>query len=315
MGDNREGAALQRAFLREACAQLGPAQERLARRPEASLLRWLSEQQARCHDAGFNERFAAACPVPGVAAAAYAHQLSCGQPNLLAGIRFKGGSVALPFIDLLAWDQPLYEAAVWEAVLQRLRSHFAPFAAPFVRVRWPGREPPPCGRAREVDQFLLAGGLDSLVAAPPTSRLQFAPARDLAWKPSFEESFKAWADAAGPLADEVAPSTRADFETCLQTGAVVCAWHQGVWAGVAAAASADERVLSGYCVFEQFLAGSARGRGLGVELQAGLISALRRLAASQAVLWGTIHGSNGASVKTAQRCGREVVETWWFLEL
>ena len=61
-------------------------------------------------------------------------------------------------------------------------------------------------------------------------------------------------------------------------------------------------------IVEEFVVPEWRGRKLGVALQRALMS---RLPVDDLV-WGTILGANVASQATALRCGREMVETWWF---
>ena len=83
--------------------------------------------------------------------------------------------------------------------------------------------------------------------------------------------------------------------------------------GVAAALRQDERSLGGFCVMELFLSPDVQGRGWAPRLQRALIEALP--ARPGDCLHGTIHGLNRPSLRTALRCGREVVETWWFRSL
>jgi len=315
---------LYRALLGELCRELGAGPALL---PPAPRLRgaaaWLETQLAQLQDADFGVRFARACPVPGMAAADYQARLlqAPGAPALLAGIRFKGGDLAWPFVDLLAWDRPLYNAAAWDRVLVRVEEAFGGFRPRAVRVRLAGEVPPPvpAGR-RAIDQWLVAGRLRVLKgqATPPSGvgaalppALRLGGVEDLAFVEELHAAFVTWRAQVGPRGAEVHVAQEDELVRCLETGAVVCAWWGGTWAGVAAAARARERAVQGYEVVELFLDAPLRGRGLAARLQGALVAALSDR--GRDALFGTIHASNTPSLRTALRCGRQVAETWWFL--
>ena len=98
---------------------------------------------------------------------------------------------------------------------------------------------------------------------------------------------------------------------CLERGRVVLATDGHKFLGVAACRWRAERAFAGWSMLEQFVVPEAQGRGLGATLQRGL---MQRLPPGDLV-WGTIHAANIASQVTAARCGREIVETWWFVPL
>lgn len=280
---------------------------------------WLDQALAQVDDQLFGARFARACPVPGVAASAYQARIlrQSGRATLLAGIRFKGGDVSLPFVDLLAWDRPLGSAQAWRAVLGRLEDAFSCFRPRWVRVRWPGQAAPPVADARrEVDQWLVAGRLGDLQARPwpwAVSAVDVRPVQDLAFVDDFQAAHALWRRRVGPRGAEVSAAEVDELARCLETGAVVCAWRAGRWAGLAAAARGKERAMVGYEVVELFLDAPLRGQGRGPVLQRHLIDALPDH--GRDALYGTIHGSNLPSLRTATRCGRTIAETWWFLRL
>lgn len=264
------------------------------------LSNWLEAQRARCHDDTFARQFAEACPVPGVEAAAYRHrQMTVGGETLLVGIRFKGCDVAQPFVDLLAWTGEPQSA--W---IPAIGEEFAAFRPQAVRLGWSRETPPPW--PGEVDQHVFAGR----VGGPYAGHELVISARDLAWFDDFHREFEQWRGAS-PLGDEVFPSELADFQDCLDSGHVVVAAHDGRFLGVAACRRLAERAFAGWTIVEEFVVPEAQGRGLGTALQRGL---LQRLPTGD-VVWGTIHGRNLASQATARRCGRELVETWWFTPL
>lgn len=302
-------------WLRTLCGQLVDPQRAWA--SEAALRAWLEVALWRSRDEAFGRRYAEVCRVPGVPALAYMNrwiQIPDG-PLLLAGIQFKGGDPSLPFVELALWRETPDSEATWSDVMRALEREFAAFRPLSIRLRWPGQAPPPIPGHLEVDQLLLAGRLGDLAATPAaeTESLTFRQARDCAWYDQFARASKDWKAQHPELADEVQVCSRGDFEEALEYGAVVCAWVDGQWAGVAAAMREDERALSGFAVWEGLLAASVRGNGWGAALYQALV---QTLAAQdpQAILWGTIHGTNLASRRTAEKCGLVVVETWWLVQ-
>ena len=300
----------QRALLRHTVDVVGDAnRQRLA-------TAWLDRQLSRMEDDGFAARFAETCPVPGVDASSYRIQWIPGRPGVLAGIRFKGGDVAFPFVELIAWDAPLREPHVWRDVRRRLATRFNEFSPHALRVRWPGEQPPAADEGATLDQWLLSGALTELRRQPlgdlPAELTIEAPS-DWSWYPRFQAGFSSWQSAAGHVGDEVAMATRAELEECSLTGKVLCLWDGEVWGGVVAARREDERSVGGYCVVEEFLDTDLRGHGLARHLQRHLVEHLEDTGRDS--LWGTVHASNGPSVATALSAGRRKHEGWWFLPL
>lgn len=260
---------------------------------------WLNEQIARCDDVEFGERFASWVPIDGVDPASYRNRvITIDNAKLLAGIRFKGGDRTFPFVDLIAWSgEP---TSAWPAALSQSFSEFQPLAFRWAstdvksRLPWSG----------EVDQHVVAGH--------PNGRAHplIQPTEDLAWFDTFENAFREWQESS-PIGDEVCPTERDVFEDCLTTGHVVIAQDHGQFLGVAARKQDAERSFTGWCMQEQFVVPTAQRRGLGTALQQALMLKLK----PNDTLWGTIHGSNAASLAVAKKCGRQIVETWWFTPL
>jgi hypothetical protein len=280
---------------------------------------WAEEALGRVEDEVWAARFQHHCPVPGAPRSAYQHRVlrAPRRPTLLAGIRFKGGDVRQPFVELLAWDRPIEGPRSWGRIRTRLAAEFQRFGPARMRVRWPGQRAPDVDRgAREVDQFLVAGRLATLRAQHRPwgdESVEVVRATDAGFHPAFLEAFGRWQAGAGALGDEVLPADEDTWTRCLQTGAVVCARAGGRWAGVMAAARAGERSIEGYSVQELFLDTPLRGRRRAPVLQRHLVDVL--LDRGRDCLWGTIHGTNAPSLRAALRTGREVIETWWFVDL
>lgn len=251
-----------------------------------------------CDDDSFARGFAASCPVSGLGIDAYRHRkLEVNGDTLLVGIRFKGCDIAQPFVDLLAWSGepcPGWIVAIEEA--------FAPFAPRAVRFRWSKESDSPWGGV--VDQYVFAG------PAVGTSHPSVEPARDLLWYDDFRQSFDDW-QTSSPHGQEVCPSDLDDLKECFNNGHIAVAAENDNFLGLAACIWQTERALEGWSIKEEFVVPKAQGRGLGSALQRGLM----HLLPPGDLVWGTIHGSNVASQATAARCGREPVETWWFVPL
>ena len=109
----------------------------------------------------------------------------------------------------------------------------------------------------------------------------------------------------------MSPSDSDALHACLDDGHIVVAADGHKFLGLAACRWRTERAFDGWSIIEEFVVPEAQGRGLGTALQRGLMHLLPR----GDLVWGTIHGTNAASLATAARCGREPVETWWFVPL
>ena len=234
----------------------------------------------------------------GLGSNAYSHRkLDAEGETLLVGIRFKGGDVTQPFVDLLAWTGepcPGWIAAIKEA--------FVPFAPQAIRFRWSRDSPPPW--PGEIDQLVFAG------PAAGTTHASVTPARDLSWFDDFRQAFDVWRTTS-PLRPEVSPADLDELNACLEDGHIVVATNGDVFLGLAACLWQTERAFDGWSIMEQFVVSEVQGRGLGAALQRGLM----HLLPPGDLVWGTIHGSNAASQATAALCGREPVESWWFVPL
>lgn len=279
---------------------------------------WISVVLERCHDELFARRFQGWCPVPGVPTDAFLHRLLPAPQGgrMIAGIRFKGGDLGHPFVDLVAWERPL-DGAAGAALPRILAAAFAGFSPLAMRLRWPGTARPPLAPdGLEVDQHVLAAELSVLAAQPrPWGELavDVRPARDLSWLPVLHAAFAGWRAQIGPRGDEVCVADRDDLQACLDTGAVVCAWSGGHWAGVAAARRGEERLAGGYEMVELFMGRALRGQRRAAVLQRRLVDTLVDHGRDE--LYGTVHGTNAPSLRTARRVGRRVVETWWMAPL
>ena len=112
---------------------------------------------------------------------------------------------------------------------------------------------------------------------------------------------------------EIGPASVEELQACLEQGLLFDAPVDWEWAGVVAAREEPFFGRDGYLVVEELLAAPYRGRGLGACLQRHLIE--RLMPAGGAMVHGTIHASNVASRRTAERCGRVAVMMSEFVRL
>lgn len=321
MAEHPAPEALRAAWLDRAMdAWEGVADEViLPRAPRRQRLgEWLDGELSRCTDELWAARFQRACPVPGLPSSAWLQRVlpgDAGEPAVLAGIRFKGGDTAWPFVDLLAWDRPVLDGTGWRRLRERLLAEFGAFGSRAVRVRLPGGAAPPLPRPeRELDQWLVAGRLADLRAAPRpwgTGSLDVRVPEELSWYPRFREEFAAWQARVGARGLEVSPASEGDLARCLSEGGLLVAWQGARFGGCVAALRGSTGVVDGYEVQELFLAQGLRGQRRAPVLQRHLVDHL--VDRGRDALYGTIHRTNRPSLQTALRLGRRVVESWWML--
>jgi hypothetical protein len=258
--------------------------------------RWWRTEVERTTDRAWAERFARLCPVPGVTPGHYLQAVLVGpEGEALAGIRFLGGDVTRPFVDLLAYDGPV---APWvERALQR----FDVFGPQRVRVRC-GIEAPLPGAT--VDQWVVAGWP---VALHQPERL--APATPEQAVPFAVSAHRGWEEAVPWMKGRVVPLDEAGARGAAMEQALWWILDQGDRVGVLAVRWAAEREWAGWCVVEQVLLGSHAGKGLAASAQR---AAAARLPTQ---LWfGTIDAANEASLRTAEAVGRQRVGAWWWVQ-
>lgn len=232
-----------------------------------------------------------------------------GTPDLLVGTHLDHGVWA----DLLAWSAPLREVQDWTRVLQRAVD--AVPSARGVRVRLAGRRAPPVRTGRRVGHYLVAGKLRTIRSqARPWGEVvvDTRQVRDLRHHAAYRQALLAWDTQAGPVQGRLRPATPHTLQRCLDEGAVIGAYKDGAWAGLAAAHVDGVRGVHGYRVVAMFLDAPLRRQRKAAVLQRALAEAL--VDTGRDALWGLIDGRDMAALRTALRCGREVAETWWTFE-
>ncbi|MNS60029.1 hypothetical protein D3C72_930050 [compost metagenome] len=268
----------------------------------------------RLDDRELSVAFFGHCPVAGASADDYrTRDLSLdGFGRVWAGIRFKGGDLNQPFVevaadfaldaDALAQLRPMVSAAF---------AVFQPRALMVWRVEAGG---PPPGPDAALDQTYYAAPIGRMRSgdrpAPPAD-FRVRRATHLDWYDTLAADHAAYLSAHPALADEIRFESRADLAACLTAGLLFEAHVGSTLAGVIAFDEEPFFGLPGFLVREELLLAPFRGRGLGTWLQ--------RLAAEQLpndhLLYGTIHGLNTPSRRTAAANGRVPLLSSYFLPL
>jgi GNAT superfamily N-acetyltransferase len=264
---------------------------------------FLAPLSERLDDRELSEAFFGYCPVAGACAEDYRTRTLTldGFGQVWAGIRFKGGDMSQPFIEVAA-DFALSPEAIaqLQPMLTSVFAVFRPRALRAWRFEADGLPPWP---ASELDQTYYVAPLARVLAgdrpAPPTA-FRVTRATHLDWYDTLAADFADYQAAHPSLADEIRFETRDDLEACLEAGLLFEAHAGATLAGVIAFDREPFFGLPGFLVREEFLLAPFRGRGLGTWLQ--------RLAAEQLpadhVLFGTIHALNMPSRRTAATNGR-----------
>lgn len=311
---------LRERFIQAASACVHPEVHRWI--AAASIRRQLAEEidhaLLRCHDLAIAARVATRCPVPGTRAEDYLGQvLGVGGHHVLGGIRFKGLHVEHPFVELVAADTSLHEPGVLLRLHDALMQAYQRFAPRSVRIQL-GSHQPIEGLAAEVelepDLRILVGTIAELQALPVPAthgELELRACTDLGFYAAYRYTFSAYHAAHPELADGLYLSTEDDMRAVVEQGHAYEAFIDGRWAGVVAAARGSFMGVDSFLVHEELLAPEFRRRGYGPALQRHLIDRLD--GSGGAMLFGTIHPRNAASIATAKRVGRIDVGGYYFV--
>jgi hypothetical protein len=239
---------------------------------------------------------------------------AAGAAHAVAELRFKGLDVSQPFVELSLFDcrVPEQMAELVDAALIA----FEAFSPGRVRASLSQRDAAVFaigGLDIEADVHSVAGSFRSLRArsdlAPP--RIELRAVTDI--RASYEYYsmlYRSFESSQPDLARELYRSTFDEFANMAASKKTFEAHVDGLRAGLVAATPAKLWGQPGWVMHEECLAAEFRGRGLGLDLQRALFN---RLDTERGVLWGTIHARNLPSLRTAQRHGRSIVQSHYFL--
>ncbi|MFC3834861.1 MULTISPECIES: hypothetical protein [Deinococcus] len=241
---------------------------------------------------------------------AYLNTWHAVTPDLQAmlSIRFTGGDVSRPFVDVSVTSRPVTPADL-PALVTAARS-YAAFGPPRLRF-W---------SCAALDTFAHLGP-DLRVLAAPLADLRDRPAPDdLRLTPTRDSSHHSQAVAAYAAVDVDHPAHRGqagvisvdDLQEAIDAGTMFDVVWQGQWSGYAGTLAHSQLGLDAQVVQELLLTPPARGHGLGAALSTLLA---RQVPPTGQVLSGTIHGRNRGARQAALRAGRHDVGGWWWVPL
>jgi RimJ/RimL family protein N-acetyltransferase len=254
------------------------------------------------------QRYAEACPVPGVEPDRYAPRLLALEPvcTVIAQIHFMGMDLSFPFVDISA------QSAAFPNAFQAVMDAFREFRPRAVRL-WRLHEEDQPQNSRD-DLMVFAAPVDTLRRAPRlprTSRITLESDPKLDSYPIYRE-MAATVMAANP--------SRAEFmQVEEQSSLLQCAKHNAFFqvmvdgspAGFIAARPDRFRAWQGWCMVEELLHPFVQGQGLAPAMQQAFIHKLDPQRGS--IVFGTIDARNVPSWKTARRVGRQVAEIGTFV--
>ena len=267
------------------------------------------------------EGFERNLPVPGATPAMYNHRVHevAGMQAML-GIRFRGGDIAIPFVDLVRSSQAITSAAQVEAICDLVQQEFAIFKPLMVRFYQPSQlefqfDLP----AASGDKRMLAAPLTTMLAHPKPlglERVSLRRTHDLEFYPRYAETYAAIYQERPWLPVESNTHSLEAMQEYLEIAQVYEIFVDGQWAGITGGEPhSDEFALRGFVVIEMLLAKFARGQGLGAAVQYRLAEALQASSAPEDVLYGTIGSNNPPMLKTATRVGRVDLGGWLWVNL
>lgn len=232
--------------------------------------------------------------------------VSAGLDALLS-IRFEGGDVQLPFVDISVTSRPVV-AGDLEA-LEAAASHTFPgFGCSRLRFWDPGPVNSVAGTAP--DLRVLTAPLTELRAREVPRGLTLSPTPDHRHLADAAEAYAA-VDQTHP--DHVHQARVIDAEAlseAIAAGTMFDVWWQDAWSGYAGTLPESQLGLPAQVIQELLLIPAARGRGLGRHLSTLLAQVLPD---DGRVLSGTIHGGNTGAIRAAHAAGRHDIGgwSWW----
>ena len=269
----------------------------------------------------FGEGFERNMPIAGAMPAMYNHRvLEVAGMRVMLGIRFRGGDIAIPFVDLLRSSRAITSAAQVETICALVRQEFAVFKPLMVRFYQPAHlefqidVPGSSG-----DKRVLVAPLTTMLEHPKPlglERVSLRRATDLGFYQRYADTYAAVYQERPWLPHEAEPESLEDMQEHLETNHVFEVFVDGQWAGITGGEHrSNEFALRGFVVIEMLLAKFARGQGLGAAVQYRLAEALQASGVPEDVLYGTIGSNNPPMLKTAARVGRLDLGGWIWVDL
>jgi hypothetical protein len=264
----------------------------------------------------FSSSFAHNKPVAGVAPERYAHRLlEVAGRRLIAGIRFFGGDITRPFVEVARISQPLETDAQRDAITELLHTEFAEFAPTQWRI-FQGSHLPYQFAGCTGDLRVLAGLLSEIKTLPlpeNAARVRLSRATNTDFYPRYVELYQQLYQERPWLPDVARTETLEDMEQYLENGKVFEIFVDETWAGLTIAIPDSGWGVRGWLMVEIVLTTPFRGQDLAVAVQRLLAQQLEE--AGKACLFGSIGAVNLPMQKTAARVGRTDIGGYFFVAM
>ena len=261
---------------------------------------WLEQQIERALDSSFSRLFTDHITLEGIGSSEYNHRiLQSTSGALLGGIRFFGGDVSHPFVEVIAHSFDRIES-----LLSDVRSEWSAFAPKSIRMTAAsGTLPSPDAildisiHAARYSEMEMADGrvcLQPLVGLEDACRM-------------VSERYRELSQECPKLAENISPASANELRECSHSGRLfgVALAEDELPDPVGLIAIRLGRVdwIEGHEVVEEVVISEQSGHGIAVSAQKALATLCRGEEPEQ-LLVGTIDRLNHASRKTAERAGR-----------
>lgn len=264
----------------------------------------------------FSSGFASHFAELGIAPERFAHRLlEVAGRRFIAGIRFFGGDVKRPFVEVARISQPLENRAECEQISELIKNEFAEFAPSRWRIFQVSHQPYQFEGCAG-DLRVLAGLLGEINQQPMpenAARVQLIPATSSQFYPRYVALYQQLYQERPWLPDVARTESLEDIEHYLQHDKVFEIFVDGQWAGITIAARDQGWGVRGWLMVEIVLDTQFRGQDLAVTVQRLLVKQLED--DGKDCLFGTIGAVNLPMQKTAARVGRFDIGGYFWVDL
>ena len=271
---------------------------------ERNLIEELEGDLERLRSDTLAAEFQGYCPVDGAETDNYKNRvLEVGGLELLTGIRFLGGDLTRPFVDVLYASEPTLTPEQLEGVQHAVRAEYAVFRPERSRFYCPSQGP---RYSATGDKRLLVAPLGVMVSSTDADpRVTLRRAESLAFYSRYTAVYDELYAERPELREVVRVEGEDDMQEYLGAGHLFEMFVGDVWAGVAAVYRDVNAGVGGFCVGEVVLAGAFRGKGWGSAVQGGLARRLLEGGARPGeLLFGTLGETNVPARRAAEKAGR-----------
>ncbi len=269
---------------------------------------WLNTALLRTTDRNFSTLFTDHIDWPGATADDYLHLIvTLPDGKVLGGIRFFGGDVARPFVELIAHD--LRPPVDWAKIARAIAAEWQLFRPRSFRVFLTAAEEMP--PEAQLDMNVHAAPYRAMAKPAAEVTLTQFPTVDAAIA-MVRQRYDALATEAPDLARVITPATAKELQSWHTNGTLHALRQSGPITGLIATDPGKVEWIDGDVVTEEVVLPAHAGQGLAAAAQTALAA---RSTQPETLLLGTIAALNIASHRTALRAGRPVIARYAFVPL